>query len=91
MDIKYNVSPESIDELVSLQKTLLEEAYSLLKKDGILVYSTCTINKKENEKQIENFIKNHDDLEVITQKTLLPYEYDTDGFYYCKMIKKGVK
>ena len=91
MDIKYNVSPESIDELVSLQKTLLEEAYSLLKDNGTLVYSTCTINKKENEKQIENFIKNHSDLEVVTQKTLLPYEYDTDGFYYCKMIKKGVK
>ena len=91
MDIKYNVSPESIDELVSLQKTLLEEAYSLLKENGTLVYSTCTINKKENEKQIENFIKYHTDLEVVTQKTLLPYEYDTDGFYYCKMIKKGVK
>ena len=91
MDIKYNVSPESIDELVSLQKTLLEEAYSLLKENGTLVYSTCTINKKENEKQIENFIKNHSDLEVVTQKTLLPYEYDTDGFYYCKIIKKGVK
>ena len=90
MDIKYNVSPESIDELVNLQKDLLEEAYKLLKVDGTLVYSTCTINKKENEKQIENFIKNHSDMEIISSKTLLPFEHDTDGFFYTKLIKKGV-
>ena len=86
----YNVSPESIDELVNLQKDLLEEAYKLLKVDGTLVYSTCTINKKENEKQIENFIKNHSDMEIISSKTLLPFEHDTDGFFYTKLIKKGV-
>ena len=89
MDIKFNVSPESIDELVALQKELIEEAYVLLKDKGILVYSTCTINKKENEKQIVNFINKHKDMKVIEERTILPFEKDSDGFYYCKMIKEG--
>lgn len=88
MDIKYNVSPTSIDELVVLQKELLEVSYSLLKENGILVYSTCTLNKKENEKQIEWFVNNHLDVKVIEEKTILPYENESDGFYYCKLVKE---
>lgn len=88
MDIKFNVSPESIDELVLLQKELLEEAYSLLKNKGILVYSTCTLNKKENEKQIERFTKNHLDMKILEERTILPFENNSDGFYYCKLIKE---
>ena len=89
MDIKYNVSPESIDELVGLQEKLLNEAYALLKKSGTLVYSTCTLNKKENEKQVEKFIKTHLDIKIIEEKTILPFVDNSDGFYYCKMIKEG--
>ena len=88
MDIKYNVTPESIDGLVKLQKELLNVAYSLLKEKGTLVYSTCTLNKKENEKQIEMFIKEHSDMKIIEEKTILPFENDSDGFYYCKLIKE---
>lgn len=89
MDIKYNVTPESIDELVKLQSVLLDEAYLLLNDQGILVYSTCTLNKKENEKQILNFINKYKDMKVIEERTILSYENDSDGFYYCKMIKEG--
>ncbi len=88
MDIKFNVSPESIDELTSLQKSLLEEAYYLLKNNGILVYSTCTLNKKENEKQVDQFLTKHLDMKKVLERTILPFENDTDGFYYCKMIKE---
>jgi len=89
MDIKYNVTPESIDELVDLQSNLLEEAYLLLDNHGILVYSTCTLNKKENEKQILKFINKYQDMKIIEERTILPFENDSDGFYYCKMIKEG--
>ena len=73
---------------VSLQELLLENAYYLLKNDGTMVYSTCTINKKENELMIQKFIEKHPDMEVIKQRTILNYEYHTDGFFMCKM-KKG--
>ena len=89
MDIKFNVTPESIDELVKLQSELLDEAYLLLKENGILVYSTCTINKKENEKQIEKFVNKYKNMKVVEERTILPYEKESDGFYYCKMIKES--
>lgn len=86
-EIKYHDSLV-MDGLVSLQALLLENAYYLLKNDGTMVYSTCTINKKENELMIQKFIEKHPDMEVIKQRTILNYEYHTDGFFMCKM-KKG--
>ena len=52
-------SENRLKSLIPLQQKLLEKADSLLKKNGIIVYSTCTINPDENEKQIEKFMKNH--------------------------------
>ncbi len=86
-EIKYHDS-SIMDGLVSLQALLLENAYYLLKNDGTMVYSTCTINKKENELMIQKFIEKHPDMEVFKQRTILNYEYHTDGFFMCKM-KKG--
>ena len=86
-EIKYHDS-SIMDGLVSLQELLLENAYYLLKNDGTMVYSTCTISKKENELMIQKFIEKHPDMEVIKQRTILNYEYHTDGFFMCKM-KKG--
>lgn len=51
-DIKYNVSIDKIKELAKLQKKILENAVRYVKKDGRLIYSTCTMTRAENE---ENF------------------------------------
>ena len=86
-EIKYNDS-SAMDEIIVIQRNLLENAYDLLKRNGKMVYSTCTINKKENEKQVQAFIKRHPDMEIIEEKTILPFEYHSDGFYMC-LLKKG--
>lgn len=85
-EIKYHDS-NMMDTIIPLQLNLLENAYYLLKKDGRMVYSTCTINKKENELLIEKFIKTHPDMKVIEQRKILPFEYDSDGFFMCKLEK----
>lgn len=51
-DIKYNVTQERIDELAELQKQILLNAREYVKKGGLLLFSTCTLSRKENE---ENF------------------------------------
>lgn len=84
-DIRLKVNPESIDEIVALQKKILESASSCLKVDGIMVYSTCTLNKKENERQVAGFLKNHPDFELVEDRTIFPFEYHSDGFYYAKI------
>lgn len=86
-EIKYHDS-SAMDEIIQIQKKLLENAYVLLKNGGNMVYSTCTINKKENEKQIQAFIKKHSDMMIVQEKTILPYEYHSDGFYMCLLQKE---
>ena len=87
-DILLNINGDKIDELVKLQQALLDQAYILLKKGGKMVYSTCTINKKENDKQIEWFINKYKDMEVISTKTLLPSIEIIDGFFIAELVKK---
>ncbi len=58
-------SPELVQHCASLQKEILENAYLCLKENGILLYSTCTLNKIENEKQIFSFLEKYDDMEMI--------------------------
>ena len=83
-DIKLKMKPEDMDTLITLQYEILESASKHVKKGGILVYSTCTINKKENEKQIEKFIENHSNYECLEMKTIFPQK-EKDGFYMAKL------
>ena len=88
VDLKYNLSYQSVEETIKLQKELIEASYKLLKKGGEIVISTCTINKAENEENIEEFVKNHRDMRIEYEKLYMPYEYETDGFFICKLVKE---
>lgn len=85
-EIKYHDS-KVMDEIIPLQAKLLDNAYYLLKKNGKMVYSTCTINKKENELMIKKFLEKYPDMKVLEEKKILPFVYDSDGFYMCKLEK----
>ncbi|MDQ0227655.1 16S rRNA (cytosine(967)-C(5))-methyltransferase RsmB [Metabacillus niabensis] len=58
-DIKYMKTSEDIERLAKLQLEILQEVAPLLKKGGVLVYSTCTIDKEENSDVVEAFLANH--------------------------------
>lgn len=87
VDLKYLLDEEKIDRLISLQKELLIKVSPLVKNGGALIYSTCTINKQENEDQIINFLNNNPKWKKIEEKLILPSS-DCDGFYICKLIKE---
>lgn len=87
-DMFFNLVPDSLDEIIKLQQDLIDVAVKLVKKGGTLVYSTCTINKKENEKQIEYLNAKYPGFKVVEQKLIFPFEYDTDGFFICKLEKE---
>jgi len=87
-EIKYQDIASSMDEIIAIQKNLLKQAYRLLKKGGILVYSTCTINKKENEFVVKDFINMYPDMVLESQKQILGIEQEGDGFYIARLIKK---
>lgn len=56
--VKDDWSMEKVNKLTIIQKELILQAYQLLKKDGIMVYSTCTFEIKENEEIINHLLKN---------------------------------
>lgn len=62
----YNES--NIEHLSTIQKELLEDAYDLIRKDGYILYSTCTYALEEDENQIKDFLNSHNDIELVTLK-----------------------
>lgn len=63
-DIKYNVSESSMNELVNIQRTMLDNAALYVAPGGLLVYSTCTINRHENEENALYFADNYADFKI---------------------------
>jgi len=55
---------EGIKERARLQRELLKSAVKVLKKDGVLVYSTCTLEPEENEMNVDWLLKNHSELKL---------------------------
>lgn len=63
-DIKYHKNEKDISQLSNVQFEILTSVAPLLKRDGKLIYSTCTITKDENERVIEQFLQENDDFQV---------------------------
>ena len=87
-EIKLKGISDELPELYKIQANILENASRYLKQGGILLYSTCTLNPKENTKQIEAFLENHkDDYSLISEEQIFPHD-DYDGFYI-SIIKRN--
>ena len=99
-DIRYK-NLEKMKELPALQKQILATQASYVKPGGVLMYSTCTLVREENEGIVEDFLHTHPDFcteplplpAVFPQNTsgmlaLIPGQYDTDGFFICRMRRK---
>ncbi|MDL2287155.1 16S rRNA (cytosine(967)-C(5))-methyltransferase RsmB [Eubacteriales bacterium OttesenSCG-928-G02] len=85
-EIRYK-NFDDIENLITTQRNILTASASYLKQGGILVYSTCTINKNENEDNINYFLNNNKEFVLEYQKTFLPNRDNTEGFYVAKMRK----
>lgn len=84
-DLKYHIKAESLDELERIQRGLLDSAKELLVSGGYILYSTCTLNKKENSRQINKFLKDNDDFKLIKEETIIN---DIGDCFYYGLIKR---
>ncbi len=77
-DIKYHVSPEGMQSIVELQKRILRSSWRYVKPGGILLYSTCTIHRQENEEMVRWILEN------------LPFEPDDPAPYLPEALLKEI-
>lgn len=85
-DMKLHLDPQDMDSLLPVQKELLEAAALQTKAGGNLIYSTCTLNTKENEKQVKAFLEAHPEFTLDEQQTIEPSDVN-GGFYLARLFK----
>ena len=101
-EIKWNKTRNDLRAVISVQRDIMENAWMYLNDGGIMIYSTCTLNKEENEENIEWFVNKHKDCSVKKifigkqdnlvynrngSLTIMPNE-NMDGFFVAKLEKR---
>lgn len=100
-DIRYK-DPDTMNDLPALQLQILKNQARYVRPGGLLLYSTCTLVRKENEGVVTRFLKENPDFiteplplpAVFPENTtgmlrLVPGQYDTDGFFICRLRRKA--
>jgi len=88
-DIRYKMTAEKQQDLVVLQREILATVHSYVKPGGIMVYSTCTIHKDENEGNVAWLVKEYPEFEVVSQEQMFPGGMYHDGFFIAKLRRKS--
>lgn len=87
-DIKWAKTQPDNNALVKIQRDILENAARYVKIGGFLMYSTCTVNRAENEGNTKQFLDEHKEFTLLEQRQLLPHTDGTDGFFYALFERK---
>jgi 16S rRNA (cytosine967-C5)-methyltransferase len=101
-DIRWRITPETVQELSVLQGELLEQAATWVKPGGVLVYATCTLHPQENEEVIQPFLEQHSHWEIKQPSPdsplsafstpqgwlkVWPHRYQMDGFFMVRLMR----
>jgi len=71
-DLRYKAKPENLPSLVALQREILATVQAYVKPKGTLVYSTCTMNRMENEENVAWFLEQFPQFQLVDLSPLLP-------------------
>jgi 16S rRNA (cytosine967-C5)-methyltransferase len=103
-EAKWRLTPEDVTRLAAVQKTMLKNAIRMLKPGGVLLYSTCSTTREENEAVVGDFLSRHphcvlenlneifpDYRELFTEEGMFrawPHRHGMDGFFSARIRKK---
>ncbi|HEX6749786.1 MAG TPA: 16S rRNA (cytosine(967)-C(5))-methyltransferase RsmB [Longimicrobium sp.] len=102
-DGRWRVTPDDLAALAALQRELLEAAAPLVKPGGVLVYSTCSLEREENEERVEAFLAEHPEFEprpepgavpadvvdAAGRLCVLPQRHGVDGAFAARLGRRG--
>ena len=84
-EIRWRISEDDIHTLAAQQKLFLHQAARVLKPGGQLVYSTCSVEREENEEVIRAFLQSHTNFQAISTTRTWPHVEGTDGFFIASL------
>lgn len=96
-EIKYK-SPEEFARLPDIQYDILSVSSGYVRQGGVLVYSTCTLSRAENDDVVDRFLSEHNDFAPAPiggafgeefKASITPGRFDSDGFFIAKLIRKS--
>lgn len=90
-DLKYKMTEKTQEGLAALQRNILSVVKDYVKPGGVLIYSTCTIHRAENEENAAWFKENFPEFCLEKEKQMLPGRDGSDGFYIARFRKESRK
>ncbi len=90
VEARFRVTAQTVRDIAATQKGLLEKAAALVKPGGRICYSTCSIQRRENQDMTRDFLAGHREFELASESLLLPAAgpFDHDGAYGAVFMRK---
>ena len=85
VELRWRLQPAALAGLAQSQLDILRRGASRLKPGGVLVYSTCSLEPEENSGVVHQFLAEHAEFGLETERTLLPFRDQVDGAYVARL------
>ncbi|HSJ01171.1 MAG: 16S rRNA (cytosine(967)-C(5))-methyltransferase RsmB [Verrucomicrobium sp.] len=89
VDVRWRLEPQVFTEMAALQLKLLDGMAPLLKQGGSLVYSTCSLDREENEDVVTSFLASHPEFRLVETRVSLPWRDGFDGAFAALLLKNA--
>jgi 16S rRNA (cytosine967-C5)-methyltransferase len=86
VDLRWRIQPAEIERLCRVQLELLGRAAALLKPEGTLVYSTCSLEPEENGGVVQQFLSGRKEFHLESERALIPFADAVDGAYVARLL-----
>jgi 16S rRNA (cytosine967-C5)-methyltransferase len=88
-DAKWKLDLDFLGRVREQQAEILRTYPQMLKPGGMMVYATCSILPSESEAQVQKFLEEQKDFELVAQQRISPAQTNYDGFYMARLVRKG--
>ncbi|HEX7571135.1 MAG TPA: RsmB/NOP family class I SAM-dependent RNA methyltransferase, partial [Verrucomicrobiae bacterium] len=85
VDLRWLIQPPEIERLRATQLVLLNQAATVLKPGGVIVYSTCSLEPEENSELVKQFLAANAGFKLESERQLLPFADNVDGAYVARL------